>query len=131
MAYADTEFYKEVFNGLEIEEAELQRLLAKASRDVDLITKNRIGVLEKQPHTTQDCVKMATCYQAEYLYENGETIANSGADDVGFSLGGFSINNGKNASQDDSKSETRFSKSAYEWLAMTGLLYRGVGAYGI
>lgn len=132
MAYADYEFYKSIFLGVAIAEADFPRFALRASEEVDSITRGRAEAY----HATNPLpVQKATCAIAEVLQEqeSGNALANMVKDGRGTirseSVGGESysydaINTADSAGQAAMRS--RIYAAAAKYLQSTGLLYAGV-----
>ena len=74
--YVTVEEYKDTFSGNVIPEAEIGKMLRKASRTVDALTYNRIlgkGFGNLTPFQ-QDVIREVVCEQAEFLYENKDEL---------------------------------------------------------
>lgn len=131
MEYATVENYTNIYSGMDIPEDELEKLLIKASRDIDALTEFKID-FEKLSEINKKRVMLATCSHAEHLAHFGETIASVGPNMTGFSIGSYSESgNGKprgysgQAKYSVSISD-RFSQATLGYLWPTGLLYGGV-----
>ena len=116
--YVDVEKYEG-----NIPKEELKKYLKLASRNVDILTFNRIYVIgfENLTPFQQEIVKEVVSEYADFIYEN-EDIVNS-------YLSNYSIN-GVNMSFDNSKLYSQdgvvVDKSLYNRLVLTGLCYRGI-----
>lgn len=75
-SYVTVEYYRDVFKGSRIPEAELEKKLRLASRHVDSLTYNRIIGRGFQSLTEfqQDMIQEVVCQQAEFEYENADEI---------------------------------------------------------
>lgn len=121
MAYIDLEYYREDYVGLEVaDDATLTRLINRASRDIDLITQNRIGELSEQPALVQKNVKLATASQVEFLLLNGETASTVSQGSGKFKLGQYS------SYGSESSEMRRYSSAIRDYLMPVGLMYSGV-----
>jgi hypothetical protein len=118
MAYVNSDYYKNTFKGTLIPDASLDSYLQRASDTVDELTYQSISSTGLSNLTTfqQGKVKMAVCYQAEHLYNYGDTPATGLKS---YSAGDNSVNFGDN-------SDIRYSRLAVDYLMSTGLLYRGL-----
>lgn len=122
--YADVPYYTTEYEGIEVNNDLLPKLLKRASRDIDSLTGFSID-FEKLSSRNQKLVKDAVCAQAEFLALNGET-SSSVTSDGSFSIGSYS--EGRNNGEDNEP--TRYAATVKEYLFPTGLLYAGVGLYG-
>lgn len=117
-SYADKDYYNNEFPGEKIitDEKELERHLILASQKIDEITYNRIigKGFDKLTKFQQSKVKMAVCYQANYIIENGVEANNI----VGYSVLDLNISIGNNNSV---ASQLHVSDVAYNCLKQTGL----------
>jgi len=95
-------------------------MLLEASLKVDFMTLNRTGDLSELTTYQIDRVKIATAYQADYLYENSATFEQENLS--GYSVLGMSVS----FESKDYYNKNHVSKKAYETLMPTGLLWRGV-----
>lgn len=97
MAYITAEYYRNTFQGVEIADSELARLIQAASDAIDLA-----AVLPIKEVTEN--VMRATAYQVECLYQHGGVDAIHGFSSVGAGVGGseslgdYSVSNGSAAS---------------------------------
>lgn len=85
-AYADPEYYQNIYGGSTVPEESLERLLRQASRHIDSLTYNRIvgGGFESLTGFQQEVIREVCCLQADFEYEN--------ADEISTILSGYSIN---------------------------------------
>ena len=85
-AYADPEYYKEIYGGDMVPEEHLEKALRQASRHIDSLTYNRIvgAGFENLTGFQQEIIRETVCQQAEFEYEN--------ADEINTILSGYSIN---------------------------------------
>lgn len=85
-AYADPEYYREIYGGDMVPEEHLEKALRQASRHIDSLTYNRIAGagFENLTGFQQEIIREAVCQQAEFEYEN--------ADEINTILSGYSIN---------------------------------------
>ena len=84
-AYADPEYYREIYGGDMVPEEHLEKALRQASRHIDSLTYNRIAGAGFENLTGfQQEIREAVCQQAEFEYEN--------ADEINTILSGYSIN---------------------------------------
>lgn len=85
-AYADPEYYQEIYGGEIVPEESLKKALRQASRHIDSLTYNRIvGCgFESLTGFQQEVIREVCCQQADFEYEN--------ADEINTILSGYSIN---------------------------------------
>jgi len=140
MIYADYAFYTDVYMGLSIEETDFQRLALRASAFLDYYTQGKAG-----KHAELAALKMACCALAEqYQFIEAAKLSankslhvsltsdNSGelqSQTVGswsktYRSSGESANAAAGAAV---SAKTALSAIAQEYLAGTGMLYRGRG----
>lgn len=122
MSYADYDFYTEQYGGILIDEADFPRLAVRASNYIDQITLNRA---QERLELTE--VRMCCCALAEQIQaiERAQNAAQSG-ELKSESVGAYSVS--YVTSIDTLKgSQAELYSTAREYLAMTGLLYRGLG----
>lgn len=117
-SYADKDYYNNQFPGEKIitDEKELERYLILASQKIDEITYNRIvgKGFDNLTKFQQSKVKMAVCYQVNYMIENGIESSNI----EGYSVFDLSISIKENNSI---ASQFHVSDVAYNCLKQTGL----------
>lgn len=116
MTYADGIFYKTQYYGVEIETAELERLLARASEKIDEATYNRSRHFDSLSEYEQEMIKKATCAEAEALHTYGEYDVNLAS----YSIGDVSVS----MSNDGNNGTSLISKKAYKYLSNTRLISR-------
>lgn len=137
MAYADYDFYKITYLGTAIQEADFPRLSLRASAFLDYYTQGRAAL-----NAGLDALKMACCAVAEQYQsiESAQALAQKAASDAlaqeggelqSQTVGGWSRTYraaGESASQAAayaSSVQAGLSSAANQYLAGTGLLYRG------
>lgn len=125
MTYADVSYYDDEYGGIEVNADQLNRLLKRASRDIDSLTGFSID-FEKLSSRNQKLVKDAVCAQAEFLATNGETASTVIDGGSSFSIGSYS--EGRNGGTDTNP--TRYAATVKDYLFPTGLLYSGVSVRG-
>ena len=116
--YADVNYYNNEFVGDKLisDESELNKFLTLASQKIDMITRNKIvgrgfsNLTEFQKQKVKD----ATCFQANYIFENGLEPSNIA------SFGVLDINVSMNQKSTEA-SELNISNIAYIFLKQTGL----------
>ena len=113
MSYADATYYTSEFKGTVIPAEVLEKYLMLASHSVDTVTYRRIPLFTLTSYQESQ-VKMATCFQAEYLYTYGESIE---ANIQNYSIGDVSL------SYSD-KIDKRYSRQMLDYLKPTGFLSR-------
>ncbi len=126
MAYIDTDYYKNVYQGVDVgDDVLLERLIVRASRDIDMLTRFQIQDITTLHQTIQGHIKTATAMQVEHLNEYGEMASATSSGSGGFRIGSYSEDGGGTS---DAWSG-RYPSSVLDVLFQTGLLYRGVAAY--
>ena len=119
--YADKQYYRETFKGIPVEDdAELERLLMRASDHIDNVTNYRLKGVEFNTLADffQEQVKKAVCAQVEYVTQSGGLDSFGSGDVTRVSVGQFSYQNGSSGSD--------MSNQALNYLKPTGLLYTGI-----
>lgn len=143
MAYADYEFYVSTYLGTAIQEADFPRLALRASSFLDYYTQGRAG-----ENAELDALKMACCAVAEE-YQTIETakalakkalsasLSTEGGELQSQSVGSWSKTyrsageSAEQAAASAAGAQSALSSAANQYLAGTGLLYRGRGcSYG-
>ena len=138
MAYADYEYYKDTYLGTAIKEADFPRLALLASSFLDYYTQGRAA-----QNVDLDALKMACCAVAEqYQYvDTAQSLAQKSltasletdgelqSQTVGswsktYRSGGETAQQAATAAQ---TAQASLSAAAMQYLAGTGLLYRGRG----
>ncbi len=124
-AYADPEYYREIYGGDMVPEEHLEKALRQASRHIDSLTYNRIvgAGFENLTGFQQEIIREAVCQQAEFEYEN--------ADEINTILSGYSIN-GVSAQFGSSwnvfmEKGIAMKRDVYALLSQTGLCCRLAG----
>jgi hypothetical protein len=120
MEYIDYTYYTDTYKGSSIPVAAFNKQAMKAQLKVDYFTFNRID-------TTADYmerVKMCCCDLAEQIY-TFETAENMMGNVSSEKVGDYSISF-NNPVDSASLSSAKMRSCIYEWLSMTGLLYRGL-----
>lgn len=113
MAYADYSFYTQKFFGNAIAESDFERLAFRASNFLDYYTMNRA-----KDYSKDDSVKYACCAVAEAYQTAERTGAKKGI--ASESVGSYSV-----SYNSDATAREELTKAAIQYLAHTGLLYRG------
>ncbi len=125
--YATEEYYKVEYKGLELSDAVLTQLIARANNDIERLTRSMID-MDSLNEINQKRVKNAVCSQVEFLAIKGET-ASAVADNTGsFSIGSYSESKGGRYGAAADANTSRYADAVYDWLFPTGLLYAGVDA---
>lgn len=121
MVYADFSDYREIIGEDDIFEVkEIEDNLRLASVKIDEMTFGRInGVgFDNLAPFQRDCIRQATCYQAQYIAQNGYD-----EEDVeSYSVGKLSISKGQSG---NTASRHHMSPTAYALLRSSGLMFRG------
>jgi len=118
--YVDIGYYNNDYKGVPIEEPELERLIARAERDIDLITDGMID-FTKMSDINIKRVKNAVSAQVEFLYDRGELASSVGGSDS-FSIGSYSESRHAYGRKDN-PILSRYAPSVIDYLKLTGLLY--------
>jgi len=125
--YATEEYYKDEYKGLELSDAVLTQLIARANNDIERLTRSMID-MDSLNEINQKRVMNAVCSQVEFLAIKGET-ASAVADNTGsFSIGSYSESKGGRYGAAADANTSRYADAVYDWLFPTGLLYAGVDA---
>lgn len=121
MAYADFSDYRNIIGEDDIlETKEIEDNLELASVKIDEMTFGRInGVgFDNLTPFQRDCIRQATCYQTQYIAQNGYD-----EEDVeSYSVGKLSISKGQS---ENTASRHHMSPTAYALLRSSGLMFRG------
>lgn len=116
MGYVDSKFYKETYHGNSIPDANLQNMLDRASRDIDILTRMRIkkfGGFNKLSSFEQIQVQLAVCSQADYLQVKSSVEGVSS-----YSIGDVSVSM--------KESTDTYDKGCISYLNATRLMCRGL-----
>lgn len=125
MAYITIDYYKNEWLGLDPEDdAELQKLINRASDIIDFLTRNRILVFDDLNIIQQDNVQKATAAQTEYMVNVGENYNTDGSIQSA-KIGSFSYSEGGDQKSSNSTKQS-VSSLARQYLSVTGLAYGGV-----
>jgi hypothetical protein len=95
MSYADVDFYKNTFFGIETDDNIIEKFLIRASDIIDLYTNYTIDI-DKLTEKQLVILKRANCVQAEMFIRKNDTELDYNS----MSLGSFSISN---SSKNDKK----------------------------
>ena len=121
MASADFSDYRNIIGEDDIlETKEIEDNLELASVKIDEMTFGRInGVgFDNLTPFQRDCIRQATCYQTQYIAQNGYD-----EEDVeSYSVGKLSISKGQS---ENTASRHHMSPTAYALLRSSGLMFRG------
>lgn len=134
MIYADYDFYRNEYIGNAISEDGFPRMAARASRYIDYLTQDRA-----EDNTNLKAVKLCCCALAEQ-YQLIDAAQRASADSLSEdyvelkseSVGGWSQSYGSaadNAATISKNAKAELQSIAYQYLANTGLLYRGGRCY--
>ena len=123
--YADYSFYTNVYFGNVITEAEFERLSARASAFLDYYTRGKA-----KSNADLHALKMACCAIAEQqkqVESTAENASQSGSGIKSESVGSYSVTYQTAAEKANAAEAARltFASIARQYLADTGLLYRG------
>ena len=129
MIYADYNFYVSSFYGNVIPEEEYAAAALRASQFLDYYTMNRA-----KDHCAMPELKMACCALAEEYHtiitaarQQSQTMAGDG-EMQSQTVGGYSVtyrSRGEALSEASAQAQSRLAQVARQYLAHTGLLYRG------
>lgn len=142
MIYADYDFYRDSYLGSALDGEEFPRLALRASRFLDYYTKGQIAA-----YAGEDEIKSACCALAEQykLLEKAEALAQSaltqsescpGGEILRETVGSHSVTrrgggeSAKAAQEAAGKAKMSMAVLARQYLAGTGLLYRGGERHG-
>ena len=123
--YVTKGYYSNDFNGTTIPDDEIEKYLELAQEKIDSITFNRIVKIGFDNLTTfqQKKIKMAVCYQAEYIFSNGFNNENK-PDIASYSVLDISVNVESNKAKTKAE-KACMSESAYDLIVKTGLTTKG------
>lgn len=124
-AYINRAYYSETYQGADIDTYVFERLVLRASDEVDKLTFNAVrrAGLSTFDEDTQDAVKLATCAIAEALAQVEAATDGTGLMAKNESVGSYSYST-DGESLDKLLAKARSKAVAY--LLFTGLLYSGV-----
>lgn len=134
MAYIDSVYYKDSFDGSPVPEDQFPRLASIASDLIDMVVSAPIVVSDLGTEV-QELLKKATAYQVECLYSQGGIDAINGLSESSISsesLGSYSITKqtryaeGQKTNQSMSVGGIPFSALAYSLLKRAGLINKWV-----
>ena len=117
--YASINYYKKEFLGSKElnSDEEIEKYLTLSSRKIDEVTYNRIEIkgIANLTDFQQKKIKEATCYQANYMFENGIEPSNI----VGYCVIDISVSVSRNNSL---AADLNMSEVSYSILKQTGLV---------
>jgi len=120
--YADYEYYTGTYKGAVIDAASFDMYALKATQIVKQFTFNRIDI-----NNILEEVKMCCCELAEYLYRKENADNDTEATIKGLTsetTGSHSVSYETTEAREQAHNNI-IKVIIYNWLAMTGLLYRG------
>lgn len=126
MVYACWEYYKSTYYGDAIAEADFPRLIRRAGEQLDHLTRGRAEAYHK---SNPEPVANAACAVAEVLQQGERSNVQRGGVVQSESNDGFSVSYGVSDSSTaagQAALHQRIFSTAAQYLARTGLLYRGV-----
>ncbi|MFX3618722.1 MAG: hypothetical protein ACE3JK_14535 [Sporolactobacillus sp.] len=137
MQYIDPDFYSGTYGGTAIDAAQFANYANPAERTIDLMTQNRLSGMDfsKLHDRQQWLIKMAISAQIEYSFQNQSTSETDYAGNgtvQSASIGGFNYSLANQSVADlpqngEQNIAQRFSKTAYQYLLRSGLMYAGLG----
>jgi len=127
MPYLTYEEYNQL-GFADMEEAEFNKLLPKASDVLDSVTRffYRENDLESDVPIRKEQFKKAVAAQVEYFHETGATTSYGMNEPSTVAIGRTTLSEGSKSSQSAPRNDL-ISKDVYFYLKETGLLYRGIG----
>jgi len=127
MPYLTYEEYNQL-GFADMEEAEFNKLLPKASDVLDSVTRffYRENDLESDVPIRKEQFKKAVAAQVEYFHETGATTSYGMNEPSTVTIGRTTLSEGSKSSQSAPRNDL-ISKEVYFYLKETGLLYRGIG----
>ncbi|MEN0648911.1 hypothetical protein NSQ82_07760 [Caldifermentibacillus hisashii] len=127
MPYLTYEEYNQL-GFVDMEEAEFNKLLPKASDVLDSVTRffYRENDLESDVPIRKEQFKKAVAAQVEYFHETGATTSYGMNEPSTVTIGRTTLSVGSKSSQIAPRNDL-ISKDVYLYLKETGLLYRGIG----
>ena len=120
--YADSAYYLNVFKGISLDEENVNKYLKKSSREIDVLTYNRIVKkgFDNLTEFQKEVIKEVCCEHASFLFEN-ESMLDTYLSN--YSINGVNMSFGKSWNLQVSDG-VAMDKSLYERLSMTGLCSR-------
>lgn len=120
--YADRGFYENTFHGEIIPENAFPGMILKASIFVKFITFSRVDEMEEIPEE----VRLAACAVADVMYQDIKARDDAGREIASENNDGYSVSFVTSKDEKTGSVEHRCKKVASQYLAHTGLLYRGI-----
>ena len=122
--YADLEYYKNTYNG-NLDDADAEKALQKASRHIDTLTYNRIVSIgfDNLTDFQQGIIKECVCLMAEWEHENAEYIDSLLSS---YSLNGASMSFTGNSASAVVTNGVAVSRDIYSHLQKCGLCIRTI-----
>lgn len=131
MAYADFDYYEDIYLGTAIAEADFPRLALKASAQIDRITFSRAAAIitADDDATAVAAIQNATCEVAEELQRQEQSANADGI--TSESQGQYSVSYARHSSRARTNQQ-KIEDAAKIWLETTGLMFAGFasGEYG-
>ncbi len=120
--YVDKKYYSDEFKGNEVPIDEIEKYLRLAQEKIDSITFNRIVAIGFNNLTKfqQEKIRDASCYQAEYIYENGYNNEDN-RDASSYSVLDISVSVDNSNSNKTIAQRKNMSEMAYDYVHKTGL----------
>lgn len=120
--YVDSKYYLETYKGTSLDSSNVDKYLKQASRDVDVLTFNRIQEkgFDNLTEYQQELIKEVCCEHASFLVENEDMLKTYLS---GYAINGVSMNFGGSNNLYSSQGVT-MDKSLYQRLCSTGLCCR-------
>lgn len=122
--YADIEYYKETYKG-NLEDADIEKALNKASRHIDTLTYNRIVGMgfDNLTEFQQGIIKECECLMADWETENADYINSMLSS---YSLNGASMSFTGNSASAVVLNGVAVSRDIYSHLQKSGLCTRSL-----
>ena len=120
--YADSAYYLNVFKGISLDEENVNKYLKKSSREIDVLTYNRIVKkgFDNLTEFQKEVIKEVCCEHASFLFEN-ELILKTYLSNYSINGVNMSFGNSWNIYIDNG---IAIPKNLYEKLCTTGLCCR-------
>ncbi len=117
--YADSTYYLEEYRGTNIDEKTLNKYLKNASRDIDVLTHNRIVAIgfDNLTDYQKEIIREVCCEHSSFLYEN-ETMLKTYLSS--YAINGVNMSFGNNWNM-HIENGIAIDKSLYSRLCSTGL----------
>lgn len=127
MIYADYQYYARTFYGDVVPEDDYPKCATRASDFIDRITMNRAQSYVTL-HPEDESVKKACCAGAEqyYLLSNATAVAASAGGEIASETVGSHSVSYRSSAETKAAIEAEMLKAITAYLAVTGLLYRGI-----